>query len=280
MEINHELSQTHCLNCGTSVTGTFCQDCGQSARDNTDRSLSRLLAEFFGNIFFLDNRFFLSMWYLVRFPGRMTVEFLEGRRKKFVSPVTLFLFLNLIYFFVNPLTDYSLSLEDQIYSQPYSVWTKDWVDMKLQKEGLGEQAYGILYQSTSDNTSKSIMIINIPIIAVFVYMMAFKRRKFYFDSLIFGFHFFTLFMLSWVMLDWVDILIRFLSGQDDSIASDISFKLFAFFIPLLYAILSIKKMMNIRWYWAIPTGVGVMIAVTLANLFYRFIIFMVTLWIT
>lgn len=279
MKRNHE-SELHCLNCGASVNRTYCQDCGQSIRDNSDRSLSRLLAEFFANIFFLDNRFFLSMWYLVRFPGRMTVEFLEGRRKKFISPVTLFLFLNLIYFFVNPLTDYSLSLHDQMNSQPYSAWTKDWVETKLQKEGLDEQAYGITYQNTSDNTSKSIMIINAPMIAVFVYLMAFKKRQFYFDSLIFSFHFFTLFMLSWVMLDWVDIGIYYISGDNNSLASDISFKLFAFFIPLLYAILSIKKFMGIRWFWAIPAGLGVMIAVTLANLFYRFIIFAVTLWIT
>jgi len=60
----------------------------------------------------------------------------------------------------------------------------------------------------------------------------------------------------------------------------ISFNLFAFFIPLLYAILSINKFINTRWYWAIPAGLGVMIAVTLANFIYRFIIFILTFWVT
>ncbi|MEQ8303905.1 MAG: DUF3667 domain-containing protein [Cyclobacteriaceae bacterium] len=98
--------------------------------------MGRLLGEFFYNIFFFDNRFFLGMWYLVRYPSRMTVEFLEGKRKKFISPIPLFLFVNLIYFLVNPLSDYSLSLYDQIHSQPYSMWTKEWVDFKLQMERL------------------------------------------------------------------------------------------------------------------------------------------------
>lgn len=280
MKKNTALLQTQCLNCGTSVDGTFCHHCGQRARNNSDRSLGLLLSEFFSNIFFFDNRFFLSVWYLVRFPGRMTVEFLEGKRKKFISPITFFLFLNLIYFFVNPLTDYSLSFYDQIHSQPYSMWIKDWVDLRLQKEGLDEQAYGIIYQNMSDKISKSIMIINIPIIALFVYLMAFKKLRFYFDSLIFAFHFFTLFMLSWVMLDWVNTLLYFLTGDEYSIVSDISFKLFAFFIPLLYAILSVKKFMGIRWYWAIAAGLGIMIAVALTNAFYRFIIFIVTLGFT
>ncbi len=272
--------QTHCLNCGTQVNGVFCHNCGQRVRDNSDRSLSRLVGEVLSNVFFLDNRFVLSIWYFIRFPGRMTVEFLEGKRKKFISPVTLFLFLNLIYFFVNPLSDYSLSLYDQINSQPYSKWPNEWVASKLQKEDLDLNTYAITYQNASDNLSKSIMIINVPMIAAFVYLMAFRRRPFYFDSLIFAFHFFTLFMLSWVMLDWVDILINTLVGNDKSVASAISFNLFVSFLPLLYAIIGIKKFMNIRWYWAIPAGIGVIAAVLLANFCYRFIIFIFTFWTT
>lgn len=280
MKQSNELLETNCLNCDASVKGRFCHSCGQPIHDNLDRSLGRLLGEFFGNIFFLDNRFFLSVRYLICLPSQMTVEFLEGKRKKFISPVTLFLFLNLIYFFVNPLTDYSLSLYDQTHSQPFSKWAKEWVDVKLEKESLDVNAYGITYQNASDNISKSIMIINIPIIAVFVYLMVFRKRKFYFDTLIFAFHFFSLFMFSWIMLDWVGLLIELLPGGKNSMLSTIVFNLFTFVIPLFYAILGIKKFMNIRWYWAIPAGMGVMIAVGLTNLFYRFIIFVATFLFT
>ena len=124
------------------------------------------------------------------------------------------------------------------------------------------------------------MIINIPMIALFMYLMTFKKRRFYFDSLIFAFHIFSLFMVSWIFLDWIDTLIDFLVGDNSSLISNISFYLFAFILPLLYAILSIKKFMGIRWYWSIPAGLGVMIALSLANLFYRFIIFTVTFWVT
>jgi len=280
MNNKNESPHKHCLNCSAPAKGDFCHDCGQSIRDNSDRSLSRLLGEVFGNIFFLDNRILLSAKYLFLSPGRMTVEFLKGKRKKFISPITLFLFINLIYFFVNPLSDYSVSFDDQIHLQPYSTLIKDWADLKLQMEGLNQQAYGIIYQSMSDNISKSIMIVNVPIIAIFVYLMSFKKRQFYFDSLIFSFHFFSLFMFSWVMSYWVNALIGLFPDLDNSIVSEISFNLFAFVIPLIYAILSMRKFMDIKWYWAIPAGIGVMAAVTLTNLFYRFIIFVVTVWAT
>jgi len=278
MKKNHELLNVDCLNCGEAAKGDFCQNCGQSIRDNSDRSMARLFGEFFGNIFFLDNRILLSAKYLIRFPGRMTVEFLEGKRKKFISPITLFLFVNLIYFFVNPLSDYSLALYDQVFSQVYSgEWTKDWVRLKMQAKDIDFSAYAVIYQKMSDNISKSIMIINVPMIAIFVYLMSLKKRKFYFDSLIFSFHFFSLYMASWGSLYYANSFIDIFTSNDESIAFTISSSLFAFVIPLIYAILAVKKFISMRWYWAILAGLGVIAAVTLANVVYRFIILVLTL---
>lgn len=262
------------------MQGEYCHQCGQSVRENTDRSIGKLLADFLDNVFFFDNRFIISLWYLFRFPGRMTVEFLEGKRKKFVSPVILFLLFNLIYFLVNPLTDYSISLIDQIYGQPYSEWVKPWVDAKLQNDGLNELAYGSIYQNASDTISKSIMIINVPLIAVFVYLMVLKKRGFYYDSLIFALHFFSFFMGSWVIMDWADSLIYSIAGHEDSKVAAISFSFFTTILPLLYAALSMKKWIAIRWYWAIAAGIGVIIAVSLVNFLYRLIILVLTVWMT
>ena len=279
MNKSEELLQTQCLNCGTSVKGAYCHQCGQRLRDNLDRSLGRLMGEFFGTIFFFDNRFFVSIKHLFGFPGSMTVKFLEGKRKKFISPVTLFLLINLIYFFVNPLTDYSISLYDQTRAQPYSQLTKVWLDQKLQNEELEEGTFSIVYQRMSDSVSKSVMIINVPIIAFFVYLMAFKKRPFYFDSLIFAFHFFSLFLVSWIMLYWADVLFTFIPSNFSSTVSYISFYLFSIVIPLCYAVLSAKKFMRVRWYWAVPAGFAVIISVILTNIIYRFIIFCITLLI-
>ncbi len=275
-----ELMRTHCLNCGAPVNGPFCGQCGQRIRNNSDRSLNRLLGELSDTFLILDNRFFLSVWYLFRFPGRMTVEYLEGKRRKFISPVTLFLFFNLIYFLVSPLTDYSLSLNDQINSQFYSTLTKDLVEVKLQKEGLDMETYSSIYQNMSDNISKSIMIINTPMIAVFVFLMAFKKRRFYFDSLIFALHFFSVFIFCWAMLDLVALLVDLFSLDRNSMIVFILFNLFTLLIPLTYSIIGIKKFLNIRWYWALPAGIGVIFGILLANLIYRFIIFLLTFWFT
>ena len=66
--------------------------------------------------------------------------------------------------------------------------------------------------------------------------MAFKKRRFYFDHLIFALHYFSLVLLSWVMLDWAATVLLFLSGHDGTLLAEISSKLFLLVIPLLYAV--------------------------------------------
>ncbi|MCZ4408357.1 DUF3667 domain-containing protein [Cryomorphaceae bacterium 1068] len=281
MENGQDIVPTTCLNCGASIEGNFCSNCGQSMRDNSDRSVGRLFGEFFSSIFFLDNRLLISLWYSFAKPGQMTVEFLAGKRKKFISPISLFLLFNLVYFLVNPLSDYSLSLYDQIYSQPYSEWTKEWAIAKIQNEGLDGNTYAVSYQKMSDTISKSILIINVPLVAFFVYLVAFKKRRFYYDSLIFTFHFFSLFLFSLVLLDWVyDLFDLFPEDVSTFLYSVLPSTFFILVIPLIYATLSIKRFMAIRWYWSIPAGFGVMLSILLVNLFYRFIIYGLTLWAT
>lgn len=111
------------------------------------------------------------------------------------------------------------------------------------------------------------------------YLLTFKRRPFYFDSLIFAFHYFTLYMFSWVMLGWTNDLLIVL-GLENTIIDAIRFHLFVTLVPLIYGIFSIKSFMDIRWYWAIPAGIFTVASVLLANVVYRLIIFVVTLWVT
>lgn len=86
-----------CLNCGTALTGPFCSDCGQ--RDIPAYPSVRELAidavsEFSG----WDGRVATTLEALLRRPGFLTREFLEGRRVRYISPLRLYLTASLVYF--------------------------------------------------------------------------------------------------------------------------------------------------------------------------------------
>ena len=86
-----------CLNCGAPLTGPFCSACGQ--RDVPPYPTTRELAidaisEFSG----WDGRFATTLRTLIRRPGILTLEFLEGRRVRYISPLRLYLSASLVYF--------------------------------------------------------------------------------------------------------------------------------------------------------------------------------------
>ncbi|HMI55012.1 MAG TPA: DUF3667 domain-containing protein [Gemmatimonadaceae bacterium] len=92
-----EARSVRCLNCSVSLTGPFCSVCGQ--RDvppyPTLRELSMdAVSEFSG----WDGRLAKTLRELIRRPGMLTQEFLEGRRVRYISPLRLYLMASLIYF--------------------------------------------------------------------------------------------------------------------------------------------------------------------------------------
>src|SRR3954464_8246204 len=96
-EISASKERHGCLNCGAPVGGPFCSECGQ--RDippypSTKELAVDAISEFSG----WDGRLASTMRALVRQPGLLTLEFLEGRRVRYISPLRLYLTASVIYF--------------------------------------------------------------------------------------------------------------------------------------------------------------------------------------
>tara|TARA_R110002167_G_scaffold9437_4_gene42996 strand:+ start:1426 stop:2538 length:1113 start_codon:yes stop_codon:yes gene_type:complete len=90
---------TPCANCETPLQGTYCHSCGQLAED-FHRSSWHLLVEAIESLLHLDGKLFRTLPGLVRAPGRLTRDYLEGRRAFQVQPFRMFLVVLLITLFV------------------------------------------------------------------------------------------------------------------------------------------------------------------------------------
>jgi hypothetical protein len=86
-----------CLNCGTELKGPFCYYCGQPDR-NFLRFFPALLREFMEDFLELDSRFVRTMKPLLFKPGRLTRDYLEGRRFRYTPPMRLYLFSSIAFF--------------------------------------------------------------------------------------------------------------------------------------------------------------------------------------
>ena len=115
-ETQPEIKTTKCLNCDTEFQGKFCPECGQSAE--TGRFTLRFIWEnlisalfgSYGGIWFTFKNMFTR-------PGKMMVEILDGKRRKYFSPFPMLLLVLTIYILVYSITgsrDYVQKVETAV----------------------------------------------------------------------------------------------------------------------------------------------------------------------
>ncbi len=87
-----------CTDCGEPTTGRFCANCGQPT--HVHRSLLHLGEEMLHGVLHFDARIWRTLPLLAINPGRLTREWVQGRRTRYVSPLAMFLFTVFLMFFV------------------------------------------------------------------------------------------------------------------------------------------------------------------------------------
>ena len=90
-------TDARCANCGADLTGPFCARCGQSARD-LYQPLRTLLVDALDEVFNLDARLVRTVRPLLFSPGRVTKEYLAGRRVEHLPPLRTYLITALLFF--------------------------------------------------------------------------------------------------------------------------------------------------------------------------------------
>ena len=92
-----------CLNCGAALSGRFCAHCGQPA-DVHLPSTSELIHEALEGMTHSDSRLWRTLKLLWFKPGKLTQEFVAGRRATYLPPIRLYLVLSVIFFLVASLS--------------------------------------------------------------------------------------------------------------------------------------------------------------------------------
>ena len=88
-----------CMNCGTDLNGPFCHYCGQPDK-NLMRFFPVLMRELLEDFLDFDSRFVRTIKPLLFRPGRLTRDYLDGRRFRYVPPLRLYIFSSIAFFFL------------------------------------------------------------------------------------------------------------------------------------------------------------------------------------
>lgn len=230
-----------CLNCGTTLTGRYCRECGQGSRLRP-LSLWALVMEFVEEIFDLDSKVWRSLRPLMLQPGRITNEYLAGRRASYVSPLRFYLTASVLFFIVAVLTDNTPRLSwgdadearqaieaaeqedggsalialsegcDKITIDIDADWARTWQEHVIESCKQVSADSGKSLERASIDNIPIVMVIFIPVLALVMKLLYPLSKRFYVEHLVFFLHYhaFGFFMLmlmifiyeSGTMIEW------------------------------------------------------------------------------
>ena len=93
-----------CLNCEQPISDkdNFCSNCGQ-VNDDLPLSIQQFVSEFFSGFFSFDTRFFNTFIPLLFKPGKVSKDYVEGKRRRYVNPFQLYLHVTIVFFLLQGL---------------------------------------------------------------------------------------------------------------------------------------------------------------------------------
>ncbi len=89
---------TECLNCHhpLDISDEFCPNCGQ-LNSTKKLAFNDFFNEFFAGIFAYDSRFYRTLGVLLFKPGKISKDYIEGKRVRYANPYRFYLSASIFF---------------------------------------------------------------------------------------------------------------------------------------------------------------------------------------
>lgn len=123
--------ESQCLNCETALIGTHCHACGQKA--HIHRTMGAFLHDLLHGVLHFEGKIWRTLPMLLWHPGRLTREYIDGRRVRYVGPIALFLFTVFLTFALFSLLGGASALSPTVKGVEEAQATYDMGKVELEK---------------------------------------------------------------------------------------------------------------------------------------------------
>jgi hypothetical protein len=195
-----------CGNCGVPLTGKYCSQCGEKKLSAKDYSLAHLAEEALDGFTHFDTRFLRTLKLLFTKPGALSNAYFHGGRSRYTKPLSLFIIINVIFFFVQPHTGLFGNKYAQYIHMHYAV-----VHEHLRHTGEPEQLYAARFNENLQHQKKSLFIVAVPALALVMGALFAGSGRTYAEHLVLSVQFYA-FLLAYLAAIGVLVLRLFMLG--------------------------------------------------------------------
>ncbi|MEI6264769.1 MAG: DUF3667 domain-containing protein [Sphingobacteriia bacterium] len=242
-----------CKNCNNEFVGKYCNLCGEKVFTIQDKKVVHLLEEVFHFVTHFEGSFLTTIKTVFTNPGKFSLDYCNGIRKKYFKPVSLFLFFVVLYLLFPRFQGLNMRLDTYATEQYGFTWIAvPLIKEKMKSKNIDYKQLAVKYDSKSASISKIGLFLIIPLAASILLLLFYRQYYYFFDhaiislelsSIYIGLHFlfipFVSFVAESINHDWV----RFFYDDNYWLA------IFTLLIDLIIVINAFKTFYKQNWFW-------------------------------
>jgi len=263
--------------------GRYCNLCGERVIDPYERSLLNFLDSLLNAFTFLDGKFLKSLKLLVTRPGQLSRNIADGQRVPYMKMVSLFFVANFFYFILPTFDSFNSTLYTQMNSLgAHSARATEIVKQHIAEKGISLEQFQDLYQASSTNWSKLLLIILVIAFALCLSVINYSKKNFFFDHLLLALEFYSfhlLFNLGFIAV-FILILIKLVEGLGWDWSPLISDRYFTWIVLALVMYFLVRAHLIFykqKWFWVIPKAIVLIVLMDQSVYLYRKMLFYITM---
>lgn len=272
---------TTCKNCGNIFSGKYCNLCGEKIYNEHDKKISHILEESVHFLTHFEGSFFTTLKTFFKSPGKLSLDYCSGIRKKYFKPIPFFLMLVALYFLFPRFE--GLNMRANIYANKKSsfAWISDPVfKWKMKKENREYAEIADQYDKKSPKLSKILLLLFIPLSASVLMLLFINKRRLAFDHFVLASELVSFVILSqFLLLPLVSWVVERTAPEYSYVFQDGSwvwwtmFFLFSVFTAVAFRHFYREK----RWLSGIKALLFLILFTTFIKYTYSVIVFLVTM---
>lgn len=237
----------NCASCGYPLRLNYCEKCGEKRLvPEKDFSLKKFLEQTIDGFTHFDSKFLKSFGALLFRPGKLTAEYIAGRRNIYMKPVQVFIIAVVIFYIIySNASSFFASVYDMSngYQHPFSsanIFHHDVGGRILKKaaeKGIEADELVKEIQTEASHRSKTFLFLMIPFLGFICWSLFRKTNRFYVPHLVFAVHSLALF----VILDLLFLLSFAIAGFKSIGDTQLYFLLLIFITYLFFALKKVYK---------------------------------------